>query len=256
MPSSNYVISTSQLGIAFPEKKGEFWAIRGIDLEIHAQEFVCVVGPSGFGKTTLLRALSGLLPPTEGVVDFGRGGTKPTLGIVFQHSSLLPWRSVLKNITLPLELKGVPKDLAREKAKEWIELIGLTPFTHHWPREISGGMAQRVALARALIQDPDLLLMDEPFGSLDALTREKMGAELLDLWQKRRKTVIMVTHSISEAILLSDRVLVLSGKPGKITAEYQVKLSRPREESVRYTKEFGELAVKIKSSLDQESESV
>ncbi len=256
MLSSDIVVSTRQLGIAFPEKKGVFWAIRGVDLDIHAQEFVCVVGPSGFGKTTLLRALSGLLAPTEGEVSFGWGRSKPTLGIVFQHSSLLPWRSVLANITLPLELSGVPKDEARSRAQEWIEMIGLTPFANHWPRELSGGMAQRVALARALIQDPDLLLMDEPFGSLDALTREKMGSELLNLWQKRRKTVIMVTHSISEAILLSDRVLVLSGKPGRINAEHHVSLPRPRKDAVRYTKEFGELAERIKRSLEDGTESV
>ena len=251
MVASPVVVSTQHLGISFPGKKGDFWAIRGVDLEIRKQEFVCVVGPSGFGKTTLLRALSGLLQPTEGEINFNYQMSKPTLGIVFQHSSLLPWRSVLANITLPLELKGIPKETAKRKAQDWIELIGLQGFTNHWPREISGGMAQRVALARALILDPDLLLMDEPFGSLDALTREKMSSELLNLWQTRRKTVIMVTHSISEAILLSDRVLVLSGKPGRIVAEFNVDLARPRNDTVRYSQRFGALAGQIKSALDE-----
>ena len=163
----------------------------------------------------------------------------------------MPWRSVLQNITLPLELKNIPDDQARTRALEWIELIGLQGFENAWPTELSGGMAQRVAIARALIQDPDLLLLDEPFGSLDALTRERMEDELLRLWQARRKTVLMVTHSISEALLLSDRVLVLTPRPGRISLDLQVGLPRPRVEEIRYTPEFGELARQVRQAIGE-----
>jgi len=161
----------------------------------------------------------------------------------------MPWRTVIENITLPLELKGIEIGFAREEANEWIELIGLKGFEHTYPRDLSGGMAQRVALARALIQHPDLLLLDEPFGSLDALTREKMGGELLRLWQNRRTTVIMVTHSISEALLLSDRVLVLTERPGKICLDMKIDLPRPRQEEVRYTPRFIELSRQLRAAI-------
>ncbi|MEJ5202617.1 MAG: ABC transporter ATP-binding protein, partial [Anaerolineales bacterium] len=167
------------------------------------------------------------------------------------QANLMPWRSVLQNITLPLELKNVPAAQARTQAREWIELIGLQGFENSWPTELSGGMAQRVAIARALIQDPDLLLLDEPFGSLDALTRERMGDELLRLWQARRKTVLMVTHSISEALLLSDRVLVLTPRPGRVSLDLPVNLPRPREEEMRYTCEFGELARQVRQAIGE-----
>jgi len=169
--------------------------------------------------------------------------------VVFQQANLMPWRNVIENITLPLELRGVDAQDARRKASDLIEQVGLSGFAEAWPRTLSGGMAQRVAIARALIQDPDLLLLDEPFGSLDALTRERMGNELLDLWQSRRKTVIMVTHSISEALLLSDRVLVFSQRPGRVSLDMPVDLPRPRSESVRYTPHFGEMARKLREAI-------
>jgi NitT/TauT family transport system ATP-binding protein len=161
----------------------------------------------------------------------------------------MPWRSALDNITLPLEMQGVPKAEAEIKACEWIEITGLEGFENAWPRELSGGMAQRVAIARALIQSPDLLLLDEPFGSLDALTRENMGDELLRIWQHERKTVLMVTHSISEALLLSDRVLVFSPRPGRIRTELLVDLPRPRSEDVRYSPQFIDLARSLRSAI-------
>ena len=161
----------------------------------------------------------------------------------------MPWRTVIENITLPLDLENVSETEARQKAKELIELVGLEGFENTWVQELSGGMAQRVAIARGLIQDPDLLLLDEPFGSLDALMREQMGAELLRIWQARRTTVLMVTHSISEALLLSDRVLVLSARPGRISCDFKVTLPRPREDALRYTPEFVRMAQKIRAEI-------
>jgi len=169
--------------------------------------------------------------------------------VVFQQANLMPWRTVLENITLPLELRGVDAAQARRLAAEWIERMGLQGFEQAWPRTLSVGMAQRVAIARALIEDPDLLLLDEPFGSLDALTRERMGNELLELWEKRRKTVIMVTHSISEALLLADRVLVFSPRPARVSLDLAVDLPRPRSEALRYTPRFGDLARQLRAAI-------
>ena len=163
----------------------------------------------------------------------------------------MPWRNVVDNISLPLELHGVEQASIASKTKEMIDLIGLQDFIHAWPAALSGGMAQRVAIARALIQDPELLLLDEPFGALDALTREAMGAELLRIWQTSRKTVVMVTHSISEALLLSDRVLVLSARPGTIELDLNVDIPRPRKEGVRYTSHFIALSRKLRAAIGQ-----
>lgn len=161
----------------------------------------------------------------------------------------MPWRTALENITLPLELQGADRRQVRRQAQEMIELVGLQGFEQNWPGELSGGMAQRVAIARSLMQDPDLLLLDEPFGSLDALTRERMGAELLRIWQARRKTVLMVTHSINEALFLSDRILVLTSRPGRICLDQAVALPRPRQEEIRYTPAFGILARALREAI-------
>jgi len=236
------------MSVSFAGENGGLQALQGVSFNLYPQEFVCLIGPSGSGKTTLLRALAGLLRPTTGEVTY-LGKTQPRVSLVFQDANLMPWRSVLENITLPLELQGVPAEESRARGRDWIELVGLKGFEDAWPADLSGGMAQRVAIARSLIQDPDLLLLDEPFGALDALTREKMGAELLNLWQTRRKTVLMVTHSIAEAILLSDRVLVLTPRPGRIELDLPVDLPRPRQEEVRYTPHFGELARKLKRAI-------
>lgn len=169
--------------------------------------------------------------------------------MVFQQANLMPWRSVIENLTLPLELVGVGNGEALRKAHEMMNLVGLEGFDSYWPRDLSGGMAQRVAIARALIHDPDLLLLDEPFGSLDALTRERMWTELSRIWQARQKTVLMVTHSISEALFLADRVLVLTQRPGKVKLDLEVNLPRPRADEMRYTAHFGKLARRLKEAI-------
>ena len=242
------VLQIQNLSITFPGENGGLTALENITFSLFPQEFVCLLGPSGSGKSTLLRAVAGLLKPDSGDVIFA-GSQEPRISLVFQDANLMPWRTVIENITLPLSLQGTPAQEAQARAREWIELVGLGGFEDAWPGDLSGGMAQRVAIARSLIQDPDLLLLDEPFGALDALTREKMGAELLNLWQARRKTVLMVTHSISEALLLSDRVLVLSPRPGRISLDLPVDLPRPRQEEIRYTEQFGALSRTLKSAI-------
>jgi NitT/TauT family transport system ATP-binding protein len=248
MSSSTPILTVQALSAVFVDNNGGLQALDDVTFEVCPQEFVCVLGPSGSGKSTLLRILAGLLEPTAGKVGFA-GGQQPRIGMVFQQANLMPWRTVVENLTLPLELAGVENGTTRELAREMIELVGLEGFETYWPRDLSGGMAQRVAIARALIHDPDLLLLDEPFGSLDALTRERMWTELSRIWQARQKTVLMVTHSISEALFLADRVLVLTQRPGKVKLELEVDLPRPRKEEIRYTAHFGVLARRLKEAI-------
>jgi len=243
------VLFVRDLSAIFPDGNGGLHALGSVTFSVCPQEFVCVLGPSGSGKSTLLRILAGLLPPTSGEVTF-EGNQQPRIGFVFQQANLMPWRTVRENITLPLELENVSEESARQKAQELIELVGLEGFETSLPRDLSGGMAQRVALARALVHDPDILLLDEPFGSLDALTRERMWTELSRIWQARQKTVIMVTHSIGEALFLADRVLVMTARPGKIKLDLPVDLPRPREDEMRYTAHFGKLARKLKEAIE------
>ena len=238
--------------MTFPNGNGGLEVLKDISLAARQQEFICIVGPSGCGKTTLLRVLGGLLEPTLGEVNLGGeklARPRRRIGFVFQQANLMPWRTALENIVLPLELEGVPIAAAHEQAYELIELMALQGFEHSLPRDLSGGMAQRVAIARALVHEPELLLLDEPFGSLDALTRERMGTELLRVWDAQRATIIMVTHSISEAVLLADRVLVLSERPARIVLDLDVSLGRPRTLDLTYTPEFGRLASKVRAAI-------
>jgi NitT/TauT family transport system ATP-binding protein len=248
------LLRARSLSATFPNGNGGLRALERLSFEVAVQEFVCILGPSGSGKSTLLRILAGLLQPTAGEI-FYQGqrltGPRREVGFVFQKANLMPWRTVVENITLPLELAAMPKAQAVKQAEEMVELVGLAGFEDTLPRDLSGGMAQRVAIARALVHDPDLLLLDEPFGSLDALTRERMGSELLRIWQARRKTVVMVTHSISEALFLADRVLVLSGRPGRLCLDQPVDLPRPRLETMRYTPEFGSLARQMRQAIGE-----
>jgi NitT/TauT family transport system ATP-binding protein len=243
------VLFVRNLSAIFPDGNGGLHALGSVTFSVCPREFVCVLGPSGSGKSTLLRILAGLIPATSGEVVF-EGSQRPRIGFVFQQANLMPWRTVRENITLPLEVEKVPAESARQKAQELIELVGLDGFETSLPRELSGGMAQRVALARALVHDPDILLLDEPFGSLDALTRERMWTELSRIWQARQKTVIMVTHSIGEALFLADRVLVMTARPGKIKLDLPVDLPRPRDDEIRYTQHFGKLARKLKEAIE------
>ena len=242
------ILTIRNLSAVFPNENGGLHALDNISFEVYPREFVCVLGPSGSGKTTLLRILAGLIAPTSGSFMFGHG-EQPSIGMVFQQANLMPWRTVVENIRLPLEVKQVNEMDARTKAREMIELVGLQGFEDSLPRDLSGGMAQRVALARALIHDPDLLLLDEPFGSLDAITRERMWNELSRIWQMRQKTVIMVTHSINESLFLADRVLVMTQRPGKVKLDLTVDLPRPRNDDMRYTPHFGKLARKLRESI-------
>jgi NitT/TauT family transport system ATP-binding protein len=251
MPASKVepILVVRGLSVVFPDNNGGLQALDEVSFEVCPQEFICVLGASGSGKSTLLRILANLLQPTAGQVDFADGG-QPRIGMVFQQSNLMPWRTAIENITLPLDLQGMSTEQAYQRAQELIDLVGLQGFEQAWPRDLSGGMAQRVAIARALVHDPDLLLLDEPFGSLDALTRERMWMELSRIWQARRKTVVMVTHSISESLFLADRVLVLTQRPGKLKLDLEVDLPRPRKDEMRYTAHFGRLARKLKDAIE------
>lgn len=240
--------------VSYPTPEGELAALEDITFAVMPGEFVCLVGPSGCGKSTLLRVLAGLLPPDRGTAWLdGRPVTAPRrqAGIVFQKANLMPWRTVLGNVLLPLELSGAHKSEARRRANELIELVGLQEFANTYPADLSGGMAQRVAIARALVHDPDVLLLDEPFGSLDALTREQMGLELLRIWQAQRKTVLMVTHSVSEAVFLADRVLVLSPRPGTVAATVPVDSPRPRDLALMATGAFGALTGRVRAAIGE-----
>lgn len=247
--SQKPILSVRDLSVTYPDNNGGLDALDKISFSIRPREFVCFLGPSGSGKTTFLRVLAGILPPTSGSVNF-MYHHRPRIGMVFQQSNLMPWRTVMENIMLPLELDGMGTIKAQNKAREMIALVGLKGFEDTFPRDLSGGMAQRVAIARALIHDPDLLLLDEPFASLDALTRERMWTELSNIWQAKQKTVIMVTHSINESLFLADRVLVLTRRPGKIKMDVEVDLPRPRMEDIRYTNHFGRLAKKLRGAIE------
>jgi NitT/TauT family transport system ATP-binding protein len=247
MVTLNPILTVQDLSVTFPDDNGGLHTLDSLSFSVQPQEFVCVLGPSGSGKSTLLRILAGLLPPTSGTYHFSTG--QPRIGMVFQQANLMPWRTTIENVLLPLELQGVPADEASARAQDLIDLVGLQGFESTFPRDLSGGMAQRVAIARALVHDPDILLLDEPFGSLDALTRERMWIELSRIWQARQKTVLMVTHSISESLFLADRVLVLTQRPGKINLDLAVDLPRPRPDEIRYTIHFGRLARQLKEAI-------
>ncbi|GAB1470338.1 ABC transporter ATP-binding protein [Chloroflexota bacterium] len=243
------ILSVHDLSVIFPDNNGGLHALDTLSFDICPREFVCFLGPSGSGKTTFLRVLAGILQPTSGRVSF-TPHHQPKVGMVFQQSNLMPWRTVMENIMLPLELEGMAQSQAQDKTREMINLVGLKGFEDSLPRDLSGGMAQRVAIARALIHDPDLLLLDEPFASLDALTRERMWTELSNIWQAKQKTVIMVTHSINESLFLADRVMVLTQRPGKIKMDVEVDLPRPRTDDIRYTSHFGKLAKKLRGAIE------
>ena len=213
---------------------GDLKVLDNINFEVEEDELICIVGPSGCGKTTLLRIIIGLEQPTAGSILIKDKPLKQSvsdLGFVFQESALLPWRSALENVKFPLEIKGVEKEKREEIAKKYLKLVGLEKFENSYPFELSGGMKQRASLARVLAKDPEILLMDEPFASVDAQTSNKLQEELVDLWQKTMKTIIFITHSIDEAVYLSDKILVLSKGPSVIKKTFINPLSRPRDKN-------------------------
>ncbi|EIM26997.1 ABC transporter ATP-binding protein [Microvirga lotononidis] len=228
-------------------------ALHHIDMEIRHGEFAVVVGPSGCGKSTLLRLIAGLIAPTAGsvrVFDHPVTGPRDDIGIVFQKPTLLPWLDVLSNITFPIRHRGQLVTAAdTERALDLLDLVGLADFRKKFPDELSGGMQQRVGIARALLSEPDILLMDEPFSALDALTRDEMSFELLRLWSARRGTALFITHSITEAVLLADRIFVMSPRPGRIRETLAVDLPRPRTPETLRAPRFQELAAHIRNQL-------
>ena len=238
-----------------PDEQGVL-ALEDIDLEVHEGEFVSVVGPSGCGKSTLLSTLGGLLPGFEGQIrvrDHVVDGPHPEVGVVFQEDSTFPWRSTLGNVEFGLEMRGVPKEERRRKAEEVLNMVGLESFKNRYPGQLSGGMKQRVAIARTLVMEPAILLMDEPFGALDEQTRIILGEELLRIQEALGQTIVFITHNIQEAILLSDRVVVLSARPGKIKAVVPVDFPRPRDSTLLASDHFTVLVGEVWSVLREES---
>lgn len=243
-------ISLNQISYAFPDGNGRS-VIANISLTMAQGAFVVLVGPSGIGKSTLLRVLGGLLTPTQGEVKRAEKQDTP-VGVVFQRDNLMPWRTAYDNVKLPLEILGQDNGQADEKVRSTLALVGLSDDADAYPSQLSGGMAQRIALARALVHQPSLLLLDEPFGALDALTRERMGQELLRIWQARPVTVFMVTHSISEAVFLADTVLVMGQQPDQpatITHTIPIRISRPRDFKIQRTAVFLDYTTAVRQAI-------
>ncbi|HSV81292.1 MAG TPA: ABC transporter ATP-binding protein [Ramlibacter sp.] len=249
-------VAIDRVSKVFTTREGkDVLAVDNASFRIEDGQFVSIVGPSGCGKTTLLRMLAGLLAPTSGSLRIGDQpvtGTRTDIGIVFQQSLLLPWLNILSNVLIPVEVQGRGRESYVRRAKELIAMVGLAGYETRLPRELSGGMQQRVALARALVHDPAILLMDEPFGALDAMTRETMNVELQRIWATDRKTSLFITHSIPEAVFLSDRVVVMTPKPGRIATVIDVPFARPRGIELFGTAEFAALTAEVRTVFQEQ----
>jgi NitT/TauT family transport system ATP-binding protein len=244
------ILEIKDLRKSFPKKKGEMLAIADFDLNVDEGEFVCILGPSGCGKTTILRIIAGLETQTRGkILLSGKeiSGPGSDRGMVFQEFALFPWRTVRRNVEFGLELKGVPAEERRSRTQKFIDLVGLNGFEDYHPYQLSGGMKQRVGIARALANEPEILLMDEPFGALDAQTRNLMQKELLRIWSETKKTVIFITHSVDEALFLADRIVVMTARPSSIGQVYEVGWPRPRD---RASAEFAAMRKTILAQLE------
>ncbi len=256
MDGNEVSLSIEHMAKVFPKGEEQLVALEDINLKVMDGEFVCILGPSGCGKTTLLRIIAGLEKKTEGKISL-KGvevtGPGPDRGMVFQEFALFPWRTVRRNVEFGLEIKGVPLDKRNEVSQKYIDLVGLKGFEDSHPNQLSGGMKQRVGIARALANEPAILLMDEPFGALDAQTRNQMQKELLRIWEETRKTVIFITHSVDEAVFLSDRVIVLTSRPGKVKTVHMIDLPRPRD---RASQDFINLRKTILDELEQQREGI
>lgn len=250
-------ISVENLGVSFTDKEGgaPVVALQNINLDIMQGEFISLLGPSGCGKTTLLRTIADLQQPTSGRISV-RGETPREIrlqkkyGIVFQNPVLYEWRTVRRNVCMPMEMMGIPKRERTARVSKMLELVGLMDFGKKYPHELSGGMQQRVGIARALAIQPEILLMDEPFSALDEFTKEKLHEDLLRIWKKTNKTILFVTHNIQEAVFLSDRVVVLSPHPGRVSAVVDINLKRPRDLSIKSSPEFNALVTKVRNSFE------
>lgn len=244
-PVPDHLLDIMEVGHTYPDGVE---ALRDVSLSLRPGAFVTLVGPSGAGKSTLLRLMAGLLRPQRGAVRYP-AGRPPAIGIVFQRHNLMPWRTAYANVRLPLDVQGIKGEEAAQRVRDMLHLVGLDGFETSYPGQLSGGMAQRVALARALVHRPALLLLDEPLGALDALTRERMGQELLRIWAAMPVTVFMVTHSIQEAVFLADEVLVMSPRPGAIVARFAIDLPRPRRLQIASTAAFQTWVTAIREAI-------
>jgi NitT/TauT family transport system ATP-binding protein len=251
-PNGPAVITARNVSKVFRSQNGTLVALQDVSLDIREQEFISFIGPSGCGKSTFLNIVGGLLPLSSGEVLFrGEPQDQPRreLGMMFQSPVLFPWRTVLENVLLPIEIFGLDRKEYRQRAMEMLELVGLQGFEQSYPRQLSGGMQQRVSLSRVLVYDPDVLLLDEPFGALDEFTREAMNLELLRIAATTHKTVLFVTHNIGEAIFLSDRVVVMTPRPGKVARIIDVDLPRPRTRDVMRTQRYADLVFEVRELL-------
>ncbi|MFG1908359.1 ABC transporter ATP-binding protein [Kribbella sp. NPDC048928] len=257
--ATDAAVELHEITMLYNAKRGRtVRAVEDVSLRIPQGEFVSIVGPSGCGKSTLLKIIMGLVRQSAGEIHFGAGPTtrKNKLGMVFQQALLLPWRTVEQNLMISHDLQprgGRDAGEVKDRVAELLAMLGLTDFAQQYPNELSGGMQQRVGIGRALLHDPQILLMDEPFGALDAMTRDQMGLDLLDIWERDRKTVLFVTHSIPEAVLLSDLVVVMTPRPGRVADVIEVPLERPRRLEQINTPEFGAIAGRIRGLLNSEN---
>ncbi len=248
------LLRADKLAVTYASTRGPVVALQDLSTTLHEGEFLSVLGPSGCGKSTLLKVVAGLLKPSGGSVSLAGApitGPRPDVGIVFQQPTLLPWQSVLDNVLLPIRTLGMDLDAGRDKAMQLLKLVGLDKFARHFPNELSGGMQQRVGIARGIIHDPTLLLMDEPFAALDAMTREHMMLELQRIWMATGKSVVFITHSIPEAVFLSDRIAVLSSRPGRTIREVEIDLPRPRTLATMADPRFTEIANELRALFSE-----
>ena len=256
VPTGSIVLEHVTQRFALPREGREFTAVEGVSFDVTPGEFVSIVGPSGCGKSTLLSLIAGLAPISEGRLTLdGRpvAGVEPRLGFVFQRDALFPWKTVAQNVGLPLLFRGVDAAAAAPRVADWIARIGLTGFERYHPHQLSGGMRKRVALAMTMVYEPEIVLMDEPFGALDVQTRNLMENDLLEIWAQRRRTVVFVTHDLEEAIALSDRIIVMTASPGRVKSVYTTGLPRPRSVTeIRFHPDFGRLYETIWKDLKDE----
>jgi ABC-type nitrate/sulfonate/bicarbonate transport system, ATPase component len=248
------LLSLRDVSVSYESRRGPVLALEHFNLEVQPSSFVSVLGPSGCGKSTLVKLVSGLLKPTTGTVCFDgkpASGARDDVGVAFQQAALLPWKTAIENVLLPIRVTGQSVQAALPRAEALLDLVGLRAFRDRYPFELSGGMQQRVAVARSLIRDPSILVMDEPFAALDAMTRENLMIELQRIWQEMRPSVLFITHSIQEAVFLSDRVIVMSGRPGRVIEDVVIDLPRPRDQHTLGSARFAELSAQLREIFDR-----